>query len=167
MNKSYLVDRLLHWAGAFLVIIMMLNMNAQIHITDYRLKGQILHRQDAVSNHALLAMIVLTLVLSRLAFNYFFPNSKVRKPIENPTHARFIAAVRIGLVLTLFGLVTTGFLMAANIDIPFNLFGIHFSEGGEKNLSSYSDIQSLHHTFMMTLWWLIGIHVIGALYANK
>ncbi|WMN59974.1 hypothetical protein NI389_00655 [Pseudoalteromonas xiamenensis] len=72
-------------------------MNAQILGTDYRLKDQVLHRHESVSDHALLAMIVLTLMVCRLVFNYLFLNSKVRKTIENSTHARFIGAVRLGL----------------------------------------------------------------------
>ncbi|KZN55816.1 hypothetical protein [Pseudoalteromonas luteoviolacea] len=53
-TQHYIVDRSLHWLAACLILFILMKMSAQIHTINYQIKGQVLHRQDAIQTHALM-----------------------------------------------------------------------------------------------------------------
>jgi len=50
-KRSYVIDRVLHWSSSALILFMLLMMGSQVHNTDYRIKGAIEHKQDAIEVH--------------------------------------------------------------------------------------------------------------------
>ncbi|QBG37158.1 hypothetical protein [Litorilituus sediminis] len=64
-KTSYVIDRVLHWSASSLILGMLLIMGTQIHNIDYRIKGTIEHKQDAIEVHFIMAVLVFVLLLAR------------------------------------------------------------------------------------------------------
>ncbi|AOT08638.1 cytochrome b [Pseudoalteromonas luteoviolacea] len=166
-NKHYLVDRSLHWFAAFLILFILMNMGAQIHNIDYRIKGQDLHRQDAIETHALMALGLFSLVLARFGWEKLFANRLPRQLMQNELHKKLVKTVHLCFYLILMGLVITGLGMAVNAEVDIHLFGVQLSDVASSNGRFYAKMLDVHLILIDTLWWLIGLHFIGVLYARK
>ncbi len=54
-RQTYIVDRILHWASSITILFLLLDMGTRIHNVDYRIKGAIQHKQDAIEAHMTIA----------------------------------------------------------------------------------------------------------------
>ncbi len=75
-STSYIVDRVLHWLSAFLLLFMLMNLSTQLHNVNWEIKGQLEHRQDAVEMHAVLRWFYLPLLD---LFSLTFPKRKFQE----------------------------------------------------------------------------------------
>ncbi|MCG7549927.1 cytochrome b/b6 domain-containing protein [Pseudoalteromonas sp. Of7M-16] len=166
-NKYYIVDRTLHWFAAFLILFILMNMSAQIHTIDYQIKGQELHRQESIQTHALMALGVFTLVLTRLIWEKLFSGKLTRQPIQSRAHAILVKIVHGGFYLILSGLVVTGVGMAINAEVVIYLFGLQFSDAVSRDGHFYASMLDIHLMLIDTLWWVIAAHFVGVLYARR
>ncbi|MBQ4879101.1 cytochrome b/b6 domain-containing protein [Pseudoalteromonas luteoviolacea] len=166
-NKHYLIDRSLHWFAAFLILFILMNMGTQIHNIDYRIKGQALHRQDAIETHALMALGVFGLILARLGWEKLFVNRLPRQPMRSTFHLGLVKSVHACFYLILSGLVITGLGMAINAEVVIQLFGVQLSDAISSDGRFYAKMLDIHLMLIDTLWWLIGLHFLGVLYARK
>ncbi|OCQ22798.1 hypothetical protein A7985_02240 [Pseudoalteromonas luteoviolacea] len=166
-NKHYIVDRSLHWFAAFLILFILMNMGAQIHTINYQIKGQILHRQDAIQTHALMAMGVFTLIILRFIWEKLFIAKLKRQPIQGECHKWFVQTIHACFYLILTGLVLTGLGMAVNADVVIHLFGVQVSDVAESDGRFYAKMLAIHLQLITLLWWLIMLHFAGVIYARR
>lgn len=167
MSQPYVVDRALHWLSALAILFMLLNMRAQMHTVDYQVKGQIEHRVDAIEIHASAGVILLVLLLCRFVWFHLNKDQIPRQLVTKTNHQRFIKVTHFLLYLAVAALAVTGFLMANNSDLILSIFGVQLSTGGEQHGQFYGKVRDIHLWLINAFWWLIGIHVIGAMAARK
>lgn len=167
MTKAYIVDRALHWISSLLILFMLLNMGSQIHLLDYRVKGQIEHRQDAIEMHALVGAILLLVLVSRMVWAALFKAQIPRNLIQNKLHSRFISVIQFLLYAVVFALAVSGVMMAGESELSLHLLGLELSSPDHKNIKQYSQLLEIHLFFISVFWWLIGLHVAGAMYAKR
>ncbi|KZN67461.1 cytochrome b/b6 domain-containing protein [Pseudoalteromonas luteoviolacea] len=166
-NKYYVVDRSLHWFAACLILFILMNMSAQIHTINYQIKGQILHRQDAIQTHALMALGVFVLILARFVWEKGFIAKLSRQPLHGKRHQFFVQCVHACFYLVLSGLVMTGLGMAVNAEVAIQLFGVQLSDVVNSDGQLYSKLLDVHLQLISILWWLIAFHFAGAIYARR
>lgn len=164
---SYIVDRVLHWASAFLVMFMYMNMGTMIHNVNYELKGQLEHRQDAIESHAIQGVILVTLLVFRLFWSWRHKGQLVRSPMKSTAHKWFVNIAHIALYIVLLALPLTGLIMTINSDIPLSILGFNFPVEAVQQLGAYTSALDIHLWLISTLGWIIGLHFVGALYAKR
>ena len=167
MSKPYIVDRALHWISAVLILYMLTNMGSQIHLVDYRIKGQVEHRQEAIEFHATIGAILLLVLIGRFLWFRLYQAQIPRSEIANKVHNRFIKLTHVLLYLVVGSLALTGLMMTFNSELNLNALGMLLSDGSGYNLQAYADFQSVHLNLITAFWWLIGIHFVGAIYARR
>ena len=167
MNKLNIIDRTLHWISALLLLFMLMNLSSQLHNVDWDIKGQLLHRQEAVQLHATVGLILLAITLTRIGFGRLFEQRLTRTPARSQRHRWLVKSTHLALYLTIGTLVLTGLLMLGNYDIDLYLLGQALPGSKERYYQNFASLQSLHHSAQTCLWWLIALHFIGALYARK
>lgn len=167
MSKPYLVDRIMHWVSALVILFMLMNMYSQIHTVDYQVKGQLEHRQEAIELHGAVGIFLLILLLGRLIWFKMFREEIPRQSIVKKSHNMFIKITHFLLYLAVALLSVTGFLMATNADVPITAWGINLSSGVAQDVPFYGDVRDIHLSLITAFWWLIGIHFVGAIYARK
>ncbi len=167
MSKTHIIDRVLHWLSAILLLYMMMNMGTLIHTVDWTVKGQVEHRQEAIQDHAVMGTVLLILLIARIAWYYSNKDKIPRTVISNKKHQLFISATHWVLYLTCFALVATGFYMVANIDIPLQIFGIEFTANMDNYWQNFPAAHDIHMTLRDALWWLIALHFAGVMYSKK
>lgn len=167
MGKAYIFDRVLHWLSAALLLFMLMNLSSQLHNVDWDIKGQVVHRQDAVEIHATIGLILLIVTLARIFYSMFNKAALPRIQPKGPKHAAFIKVIHLALYFCILGLVVTGLVMFNNYEIPLSLFGIELQPSKQDFYSIFPDIHRIHMLLRNTIWWLIGIHFVGIMYAKK
>lgn len=166
-SKAYITDRILHWVSSLTLLFLLLNMGAQIHYVDYQVKGQIEHRQDAIELHATVGIMLILLLVTRLLWGKLHANHIPRTSVEKNAHKVFILGTHVLLYLVPIGLLISGLLMVTNIDIPLSIFGVSIDKDMQGFIDIYQVAQTIHLNLITLIWWLIGIHVIGIMYAKR
>ena len=62
-KKSFIIDRVLHWISALTIIFLLFDMGTGIHNIDYRIKGAVQHKQDAIELHVTAAIVLLATLI--------------------------------------------------------------------------------------------------------
>lgn len=166
-SKSYIIDRALHWIAALLLLFMLMNLSTQLHNVDWDIKGQLEHRQDAVEVHATIGVILLFFTIMRLVFPYITKRKIPRVQPRTAKHSAFIKITHIALYCCIFLLGVTGFLMLNNYEIPLEIYGMDFQESKNSFYQVFPKYHEIHMMLTSTIWWLIGIHFVGIMYARK
>ncbi len=163
----YIVDRVLHWLSALGLLFMLLNMSAQLHTVDWQIKGQVAHKQDAIEVHALVGSLLLLVLLAREIWYRAYAPHIPRQQVANPVHRRVIQLVHVMLPITIAALAITGLLMTTEADMPLSLWGMTLTDGATGMAGAYSSLHNWHLRLIELMWWLIGLHFIGVLYARR
>ena len=163
INKAYIIDRVLHWISAFLLLFMLMNLSTQLHNVDWEIKGQIEHRQDAVQLHAVIGIILVGITIVRLCFSSF-ANSRIKRIIpKSRKHAIFMSVTHIALYTSIFLLAATGLVLINNYEIPLVVFGIEFPPNRDAYYGLFPTIHGIHMFLKQSIWWLIAIHFAGVI----
>jgi cytochrome b561 len=166
-SKAHLIDRVLHWVAALLLLFMLLNLSTMLHTVDWDIQGQLEHRQSAVEMHALVGIILAIFTVARIAFPF---TSKAEIPRIQPRsnkHKIFVKVTHIALYLCIGLLVITGLLMIMNYEIPITLLGVTYEGSKDNFYNIFPKIHEIHIFLQNAIWWLIAIHFIGIMYAKK
>ncbi len=166
-SKSYIVDRILHWVSAFLLLFMLMNLSTQLHNVNWEIKGQLEHRQDAVEAHALIGITLVLFTFARLIFPYLSKSKIPRVEPKTKNHAFFIKLTHIALYSCILLLAATGIALINNYEIPLTVLGIEIAPDKQSFYSSFPKIHDIHMVLKQTIWWLIAIHFVGIMYAKK
>ncbi|BDX06039.1 cytochrome b/b6 domain-containing protein [Planctobacterium marinum] len=166
-SKIYIVDRVLHWVSAFLLLFMLMNLSSQLHHANWDIKGQLLHRQDAVEIHAIMGIILVVLTIGRIVYSHLSKPRLNRVQPKSIWHQRFIQITHVALYICIFSLVATGIAMINHYEIPLTIYGIEFSPDKEGFYDTFPSIHSIHLQLREAIWWLIAIHFVGIMYAKR
>ena len=167
LSRLYIADRVLHWTIAILMLVMLMGLSSQLHNVNWEVKGQLLHRQDAVSAHATLGAILLFLTLFRVVYTRMFSARLPRFEPRSRNHGHVIAATHLALNLCIVALAASGVSMLMNYEIPLSVMGIDVESSKQDFYQTFPGIHNIHMTLKSALWWLIGIHFVGIMYARK
>ncbi len=90
-----------------------------------------------------------------------------RTSVDSPKHRLFISTTHVLMYAIPAGLVISGLIMISNIDIPLSILGIDLEKDMQGFIDLYPVAQNVHLNLITLIWWLIGIHVVGIMYAKK
>ena len=166
-STPYIIDRALHWIAALLLLFMLMNLSTQLHNVDWDIKGQLLHRQDAVEVHALMGITLLVVTFLRVIFPYLTKTRLPRVIPKSAKHAAFIKITHIAMYICIVMLVVTGVLMINNYEIPLTMLGVELPPDRDAFYAVFPQIHQVHMLLKQSIWWLIGIHFIGIMYAKR
>lgn len=166
-SKTYIVDRVLHWVSALVLLFMLMNLSTQLHHVDWDIKGQLLHRQDAVEIHAIMGIILVVLTIGRIVYSHFSETKLNRVQPKSIWHQRFIQITHIALYTCILSLVATGVLLINHYEIPLTVYGIELPPDREGFYDTFPVIRSIHLQLREAIWWLIAIHFVGIMYAKR
>lgn len=167
MNKSYVMDRALHWISALLLLLMLMMLSTQLHNVDWNIKGQLEHRQDAVEMHAIIGIILVLFTAARLLFPFVAKGSIKRVEPKSASHTLFVKLTHMALYACIFLLAGTGLLLINNYEIPLTVFGFDLSPDRDEFYSFFPTIHDVHMTLKQSMWWLIAIHFIGIMVSKR
>jgi|GEM_PF-1042629 len=166
-RKTRIVDRVLHWLSAGAIIFLLFDIGFKVHIVDYRIKGAVQHKQDAIEIHALVACILLLILVSRLIWYRFFLAKEFHLKYTDSKHKLAVRIVHFSMYLTFLLLMMSGVLMVLNYEHPLNILGIvQLSEaGGDRSL--FFSAHDWHLYFESTVYFLIFLHLAGVMYSHR
>ena len=166
-KKYFVIDRVLHWSSSLLILFMLLVMGSQIHNTDYRIKGVIEHKQDAIEIHFIMGFLLLLLLLSRMIWSTFFLPASGKTAFTHVLHKNVVRVVHFSMYFVLFSLILSGFLMVINYEHPLYIVNIvTFSQGQTKTLL-FNQANEIHLYLQSALYFLLVIHFAGAMYNRR
>lgn len=166
-KKSYVIDRVLHWSSSLLILFMLLVMGSQIHNTDYRIKGAIEHKQDAIEIHFIMGFLLLVLLLSRIIWSKFFLPEKRKATFNSLMHKNIVRVVHFSLYFVLFSLIVSGVLMITNYEHPLSILNIVSFSLGETKQFIFNQANEIHLYLESAIYFLIAMHFAGALYSRR
>lgn len=166
-KTTYIIDRVLHWAAAFVILYMLLNMGTLVHNVDYQIKGEMLHKQDAVSTHLIQGVLLFIILIARLAWSRWFLADEHKTRVDNAKHQWLVTIIHSGFYLLLFAMLVTGFIMANNYEFPLPVLdNLVLSETGVDKQTFYR-FHDIHLWIEDVLYFLIVLHVAGAFYHRR
>lgn len=166
-KTSYVVDRTLHWLSSFSIIFLLFDMGSRIHNIDYRLKGAVQHKQDAIELHIIIAVFLLIILAARLIWYKFFLHADYRLSYENTKHKWLVRLIHTAMYLTLLLLMGSGVFMIANYEHPLNVLGLLQFSLENTNNASFANANKWHLLFESTIYALIFTHIAGVIYKRR
>ncbi|WP_370240229.1 cytochrome b/b6 domain-containing protein [Marisediminitalea sp.] len=167
LNKSYITDRLIHWISAILLVFMLMNLSTQLHNINWDIKGQLLHRQDAVEAHAEVGLLLIALTILRLLFTWLNKAKLKRMAPRSKKHALMIKGTHIALYVCLIGLAITGLAMINHYEIPLTVLGVELPPEIVAFYDFFPKVHQIHMLLKQAIWWLLGIHILGVVMARR
>jgi len=166
-KKTRIVDRVLHWLSAGAIIFLLFDMGTRIHSIDYRVKGAIQHKQDAIELHVAIAFVLFVTLVGRMVWYRFFLDQAYHLKYESNKHKCLVRTVHLGMYLTLFLFMISGLFMVTNYEHSLNIFGfISLSEANADKLI-FNSANNWHLYFESSIYLLIFAHFIGAMYNRR
>lgn len=166
-KNTYIVDRILHWLSASTIIFLLLDMGTRIHNIDYRIKGAVQHKQDAISLHFTIALVLFITLLLRLAWYKFYLDKQYQLTYESTAHKWIVRTIHTAMYLSLFLLMCTGVLMVSNYEHPLHWFGLFSIATGDTESAIFFNANNWHIALQNTVYFLVAVHVLGAMYNKR
>ena len=167
VDKSVVIDRVLHWVSALLVLFMLMEMGGQIHLTDYQVKGFVDHRYDAYVTHMMLGGLLTVLLIARLFWSHKHPSLAKRLNFSGPFHRHFVSIYHKLFYLILFVMVITGVIAMGNGEVVIALGDSQLFPFEQVNKRLFNQALDIHLFLEDLLYLYILIHVLGALHNKK
>ncbi len=146
---------------------MLLIMGTQIHNIDYRIKGAIEHKQDAIEVHFIMAVLVFVLLLARATWSKKFL-AKAYKPIfKSVYHQRFVYFIHALMYLVLLSLMISGLLMINNYEHSLHILNILSFSQNTTEQAMFNFANNIHLYLEDAIYALIAIHFFGVVYSKK
>ncbi|MGB1296800.1 MAG: cytochrome b [Psychrobium sp.] len=166
-GTKYFIDRILHWSAALLMLGMVSTMGAEIHSTDYTIKGAVLHKQDAISMHFAMGLGLLSLIVGRILWSAFVLEKEKKPQFKSPLHKVVVTIMHLLMYGALFSMIATGIIMINNYEHPLNLLGsLSFAENGG-DLATFTDARTTHMWMLNAMYVFIVGHVGAAIYSKR
>lgn len=164
---SYIIDRILHWVSAFTILFLLFDMGTRIHNVDYRIKGEIEHKQDAIELHVSIAFLLLLTIFCRIIWRKFFLDEKFQTRYKSRKHRWLVNSVHVAMYSTIFLMMISGLFMINNYEHPIELFNLIELSKGYTEKFTYLSANNWHLNLESILYSLIFLHFIGAIYHNR
>ena len=159
---AYLIERILHWSAALLIVYMLFSMGTQIHNVDWTIKGEQLHKQDAISAHLIQGFVLVFLVLARLIWNRVFPYRDSKMVLSNNWHKYLVYGVHACMLMLLLGFIGSGILMLNHGVVPIDFLSFVFP-AQEVDQQLYFQAYNFHGLMEDTFYVLLFVHIAGGL----
>ncbi|MGB0895610.1 MAG: cytochrome b/b6 domain-containing protein [Parashewanella sp.] len=166
-TKAYYIDRGLHWLSAIIIIDMLWGMGTSIHITDYRVKGDLIHKQDAMTTHLFEAIALFVLLGGRILWNRIYPNRDTKMIFQSVRHKVITYGLHYSLYLTFALLAVSGFLSLINGELPLDFLGILSVPFSSVDRDVFGFAFESHEWLTKWLYAVLGIHIVGGLYLHR
>ena len=166
-EAKYIIDRILHWSAALLMLGMVSTMGAEIHSTDYTIKGAVLHKQDAINIHLMMGLGLLTLIIGRIFWSAFVLEKHKKPQFKSPLHKTVVTITHLLMYGSLFSMIATGLVMISNYEHQLTLLdSLSFPENGG-NLTKFTDARTTHMWMLNAFYVFIVGHVGAAIYSKR
>lgn len=166
-KATYVIDRILHWMSSLLIVAMLSVMGTQVHNVDYRIKGPIAHKQEAIEVHIIMAIVLLILLLSRIVWSKWFLANSYKPQLRSLNHKWLVRSVHGLMYLMLFSLMISGLFMVNNYEHPLHVLSLlSFSQVNTEQSIFYA-ANNVHLFIKSALYLLIALHVAGVIYSKK
>lgn len=166
-KQTYIIDRILHWLSSLSIIFLLFDMGTRIHNIDYRLKGAVQHKQDAIEIHILVATFLLAILAARLIWYKFFLHVDYQLNYENDKHKWFVRLIHSAMYATLLLLMCSGVLMIIDYEHPLNVLGLLQFSLENTNNAAFANANKWHLLFESAIYVLIFTHVAGVIYKRR
>ncbi len=166
-KKSYVIDRILHWLSSALILFMLSMMGTQIHNTDYRIKGAIEHKQDAIEIHFIMGALVLLLLFLRFFWSKFYLPESRKPKFSSSTHKLVVYIIHTLLYFVLFALIVTGIFMVTNYEHPLHILNFITLSQGQTKIEIFNLANEFHLYLESAIYFLIAMHFAGAMYSRR
>ena len=167
VKTSYIIDRVLHWISSLLILFLLIDMGTRIHNVDYRIKGAIQHKQDAIELHVIIALLLAITLIIRIIWYQFYLHQTHKVNFNSTFHKWLVRSIHSAMYLTILILMCSGFMMLTNYEHPLTFFDLlSFSIEGFDN-TLFLDSNNWHLYFKSALYGLIFFHIIGAIYQRR
>jgi cytochrome b561 len=166
-QKSRVIDRILHWFSAGAIIFLLFDIGFKVHTVDYRIKGAVQHKQDAIELHLLVALLLFTVLLARIVWYRYLLDKSYWLKYESPKHKIATRLAHFSFYGILFLLMLSGVVMVLNYEHPLNILGlINLSESNVVRAVFY-DAHNWHLYFESAVYFLIFVHLAGVMYSRR
>lgn len=164
-KMAYVIDRVLHWLASLFIMLML--MGNQIHNVDYRIKGAITHKQDAIEIHVMMAAVVLIALIARFIWSRFFLPAARKPHYQSKKHQIIVHSIHTMMYLVIFSLMVTGLLMVNNYKHPLTIANLLTFSQSDVSLLLFNQANNLHLFLESAIYFLITLHLIGAMYSKR
>lgn len=165
-NTRYIIDRVLHWFIALLMLSMVSTMGAEIHAIDYTIKGAVLHKQDAINMHFIMGITLLSLIIGRIFWSTFILEKNKKPQFQSSLHKVIFTITHLLMYGALFSMGVTGLIMINNFEHPLTLLGSLFS-ASDTSLITFTDARTTHMLLLNAIYVFIIGHVGMAIYNKR
>ena len=166
-RQIWIVDRSLHWLSAGLILLMLLNMGSLIHLTDYTVKGDVLHKQDAIESHFIEGSLLLLVMLLRGVWCFGVLPDSLKTQYHSVKHKWVVRAVHSSMSLLVFGFIFSGLVMVTNYAHMIDIIGLIQFSPSEANDLLFTQARDVHLLVESILYWMILLHLAGAIYKYR
>ena len=166
-KTTYYVDRVLHWVAALSILLMLTDMGTRIHYVDYQIKGIVQHKQDAIQVHITFAIMMLLSVSARLIWSKYILHPDHQLQLPKGKHKGLVKLVHGGMYLILLALVVTGILMVTNYEHSLHFYNWLTFSDDLVNRSLFVLANEWHILIQNAFYFMIALHVAGAIYNKK
>lgn len=166
-HTSRVIDRILHWLSAGAIIFLLFDIGFKVHTVDYRIKGAVQHKQDAIELHLLVALLLFVLLLARIVWYRFFLDASYRLKYESPKHKVATRLIHFSFYGILFLLMITGVIMVLNYEHPLNILGVIPLSESNVVRADFFNAHNWHLYFESAVYLLILVHLAGVMYSRR
>jgi cytochrome b561 len=142
-------------------------MGSQIHNIDYRIKGAIEHKQDAIEIHFIMGALVLTFLLLRLFWSKFYLPQSRKPQFTSSRHKSVVYIIHSLMYIILLLLIVTGIFMVTNYEQPLNILSLVTFSQGQTEARIFNQANEIHLYLESAIYFLIAIHFAGAMYSRR
>lgn len=148
----------LHWLMAVLMVLVY----ASIELREIFPKGSD-PREAMKAFHFMLGLSVLLLILLRIYARFNALTPAINPPLTT-TQALFAKVGHVALYVLMFMMPILGWLTLSAAGKPIPFFGLELPALIEENKDLAKSLKSIHETIGVLGYWLIGLHVLAAIY---
>lgn len=138
-----------------------------MHTVDYRIKGAVQHKQDAIELHLLVALLLLVVLLAQIVWYRYFLERSYWLKYESPKHKIATRLTHFSFYAILFLLMLSGVFMVLNYEHPLNILGLVILSESKGVRAYFYDAHNWHLYIKSAVYFLIFVHLVGVMYSRR
>ena len=166
-KQTHTLDRILHWLSAVAILFLLFDMGTRIHNIDYRTKGAIQHKQDAIELHVTIAAMLFIILVMRILWSRYCLHPDHRPNYHNSKHQWLVKLVHTSMYFTLFAMMISGIAMVTNYEHALSMWDVFTLSIQDTNQALFVNANNWHLRLESLLYLLIFVHFAGAIYNRR
>lgn len=166
-KNTRVIDRVLHWISAGAILFLLTDLGFKVHSVDYRIKGAVTHKQDAIEVHFMVALVLFAILVARIIWYRYFLDKSYHLKYESVKQKIFTRLAHFSLYGILFLMMTSGVLMVINYEHSLPVFGLFDLTLPNRESSQFYFAHNWHLTFKKTIYALLFLHIVGVMYSRR